>query len=74
MASLARYHALILLVESAQLTPIEHDIWRAFLDEAVDSEYAACYIWERIHDRPDCSLEQALHKLKIEWKRLVRKC
>lgn len=74
MALLARYHATIRLIESAQLTPTEHSIWRAFLDEAVDPEYAACYIWEKIYDRPACSAEQTLDELKIDWKRLVTKC
>ncbi|KAJ5420905.1 hypothetical protein N7465_003424 [Penicillium sp. CMV-2018d] len=73
MAPLARYHTTIRLIESALLTPTEHSIWRAFLDEAVDPEYAACYIWDKIHDHPACSPEQALQELKIDWKRLVTK-
>ncbi|KAJ5511933.1 hypothetical protein N7453_004036 [Penicillium expansum] len=60
MASLTMYHTTTRLIESAQLTPTEHSIWRAFLDEA-------------IHDRPACSLEQALYELKTDWKRLVTK-
>ncbi|KAJ5950608.1 Aminoglycoside phosphotransferase [Penicillium vulpinum] len=60
MALLAKYNATLQLIESASLTPIEHSIWRAFLNEAVDPEHAACYIWERIHDCPDFSTEQRL--------------
>ncbi|KAJ5382568.1 Aminoglycoside phosphotransferase [Penicillium concentricum] len=70
MAS-AKYHTTLRLIESTRLTPTEHSTWRAFLDEAVDPEHAAYYIWERIHNRQDCSTEQALHELKIDWKRLV---
>ncbi|KAJ5158373.1 Aminoglycoside phosphotransferase [Penicillium coprophilum] len=73
MAPLVRYQTTTQLIESARLTPTEHSIWRAFLDEAVDPEYAACYIWERIHDRAACSIEQTLDELKIDWKRLVTK-
>ncbi|GFF30536.1 LOW QUALITY PROTEIN: hypothetical protein IFM46972_02947 [Aspergillus udagawae] len=70
---LGRYNATIRLIESTQLTATEHSIWRAFLDEAVDPEYAAQYIWERIHDRPSHPPEQVLHELKLDWKRVVTK-
>ncbi|KXG49037.1 Aminoglycoside phosphotransferase [Penicillium griseofulvum] len=73
MAPLARYHATTRLIKSASLTSTDHAIWRAFLDEAVDPGHAACYIWKRIHDRTDCSTEQVLHELKIDWKRLATK-
>ncbi|QQK47077.1 Protein kinase-like domain [Penicillium digitatum] len=73
MAPLERYHKTLRLIESARLSPTEHSIWRAFLDEAVDPEYAACYIWEKIHDNSPCSTEQALDQLKADWKRLVTK-
>lgn len=73
MAPPVRYHTVIRLIESTQRAPTEHSIWRAFLDEAVDPEYAACYIWERIHSRPASSPEQASNGLKIDRKRLVTK-
>ncbi|GFF40765.1 hypothetical protein IFM61606_01621 [Aspergillus udagawae] len=62
------------LASLCELTATEHSIWRAFLDEAVDPEYAAQYIWERIHDRPSHPPEQVLHELKLDWKRVVTKC
>lgn len=43
------YEATVRLIEAARLTPTEHSIWRAFLDEAIDPEYAARYIWESIN-------------------------
>ncbi|KAF7122517.1 hypothetical protein CNMCM5793_000542 [Aspergillus hiratsukae] len=55
------------------LTPTEHSIWSAFLDEAVDPEYAAQYIWERIHDGSGRPPEQVLQELKFDWKRVVTK-
>ncbi|KAF7163167.1 hypothetical protein CNMCM5623_008237 [Aspergillus felis] len=70
---LGRYNASIRLIESTQLTPTEHSIWRAFLDEAVDPEYAAQYIWERVHDRSGRPPEQVLQELKLDWKRVVTK-
>ncbi|GIJ98601.1 hypothetical protein Aspvir_000719 [Aspergillus viridinutans] len=70
---LGRYNATIRLIESTQLTPTEHSIWRAFLDEAVDPDYAAQYIWERIHDRSGRPPEQVLRELKLHWKRVVTK-
>ncbi|CAI7593067.1 unnamed protein product [Penicillium pancosmium] len=68
-----RHHVTLQLIESAQLTPTEHSIWRAFLNEAVDPEYAAQYIWGKIHDQPDRPAEQALWELKLDWKRVVTK-
>lgn len=38
------YSAAARLIESAQLIPTERSIWRGFLDEAVDCEYAAQFI------------------------------
>jgi hypothetical protein len=71
---LGRYNATIRLIESTQLTPTEHSIWRAFLAEAVDQDYAAQYIWERIHNRSGRPPEQVLQELKLDWKRVVTKC
>lgn len=71
---LARYNATIRLIETAPLTPAEHSIWRAFLDEAVNPEYAAQYIWERVHNRSGRPPEQILQELKLDWKRVVTKC
>jgi hypothetical protein len=70
---LGRYNATILLIESTQLTT-EHSIWRAFLADAVDQDYAAQYIWERIHNRSGRPPEQVLQELKLDWKRVVTKC
>ncbi|KAJ5359609.1 uncharacterized protein N7496_012022 [Penicillium cataractarum] len=61
------------LIESARLTPTEHSLWRAFLNESVDREYAAQYIWERIHDHTGRPAEQILTELKLEWKQVVFK-
>ncbi|OJJ51789.1 hypothetical protein ASPZODRAFT_467115 [Penicilliopsis zonata CBS 506.65] len=61
------------LIQSARLTPTEHSIWRAFLDEAVDPEYAAQYIWGRIHDHSGRPAEQVLEELKLDWKQVVKK-
>lgn len=71
---LGRYNATIRIIESTQLTPTEHSIWRSFLDGAVDPEYAAQYIWQMIQDHSSQSPEQVLQELKLEWKRLVTKC
>ncbi|PYH90221.1 hypothetical protein BO71DRAFT_335004 [Aspergillus ellipticus CBS 707.79] len=71
---LTTYNATIRLIETAPLTPTEHLIWRAFLDEVVGPEYAAGYVWERIHDRNGRPVEQVLQELKHDWKRLVTKC
>lgn len=54
------YNAAARLIESTQLTPTEHSIWRAFLDEAVDCEYAARFIWQGIHDQSDRPPEPSL--------------
>lgn len=71
---LGRYNATIRLIESTRLTPVEHSIWRAFLDEAVNPEHAAQYVWEKVHDRSGRPPEQALQELKLDWKRVVTKC
>ncbi|KAJ6002237.1 hypothetical protein N7522_007464 [Penicillium canescens] len=60
---LGMYNATIRLIESTRLTPAEHSIWRPFLDEAVNPEYAAQYIWERVHDRSGHPPKQALQEL-----------
>jgi len=71
---LGRYNTTIQLIESARLTPTEHTIWRTFLNEAVNPEYAAQYIWERVHDCFGRPPEQVLQELKLDWKRVVTKC
>jgi hypothetical protein len=71
---LGTYNATTQLIESAPLTPTEHLIWKAFLDEAVDREYAAHYIWNKIHDHSGPPTEQILRELKLEWKQVVTKC
>ncbi|KAE8308124.1 hypothetical protein BDV41DRAFT_581711 [Aspergillus transmontanensis] len=68
---LERYNAAVQLIESSRLTPTEHSIWRAFLDEAVNPEYAAQYMWERMHDNSGRPAEQVLQELKLGWKRVV---
>lgn len=68
-----QYHSTVQLIEAAQLTPTEHLIWKAFLNEAVDPEHAARYIWERVHASPG-SPEKALRELKILWKQVALKC
>ncbi|KAJ5793575.1 hypothetical protein N7457_000174 [Penicillium paradoxum] len=67
------YKATIKLIESARLTPTEHSIWRAFLDEAVNAECAAQYIWQRIHNGSGHPPEQVLGELKLQWKQVVTK-
>ena len=58
------YEATVRLIEAARLTPTEHSIWRAFLNEAIDPEYAAQYIWDRINDSSGRPPEQVLDELK----------
>ncbi|KAK9857436.1 hypothetical protein MYU51_020873 [Penicillium brevicompactum] len=67
------YEATVRLIEAARLTPTEHSIWRAFLDEAIDPEYAARYIWESINTSFGRSPEQVLDELKSHWKQVVTK-
>ncbi|KAB8214406.1 hypothetical protein BDV33DRAFT_196132 [Aspergillus novoparasiticus] len=69
-----RYNAAVQLIESSRLTPTEHSIWRAFLGEAVNPEYAAQYMWERMHDNSRRPPEQVLQELKLGWKRIVTRC
>lgn len=73
-SSFGRFNETTRLIESARLTPTEHSLWRAFLNESVDREYAAQYIWERIHDHTARPVEQILTDLKLEWKQVVSKC
>ena len=62
------------LITSAKLTPTEHLLLKGFLTEAVDPEYAAQYISQRIEGRGDRNIEEALRELKQDWKQLVLKC
>ncbi|KAJ5786785.1 uncharacterized protein N7503_011997 [Penicillium pulvis] len=48
-------------------------MWRAFLDWAVNPEFAAQYVWEKAHDRSGRPPERALQDLKLDWKRVVTK-
>lgn len=66
--------ATLRLIESARLTPAEHMIWRAFLNEAIDPEYAAQYIWQKLNDRGGRPPEEVLGELKLEWKQVLTKC
>lgn len=67
------YEATVRLIEAARLTPTEHSIWRAFLNEAIDPEYAAQYIWDRINDSSGRPPEQVLDELKSNWKQVATK-
>jgi hypothetical protein len=62
------------LIESARLTATEHSLWGEFLNESVDGEYAAQYIWARIYDHTGRSVEKILTEMKLEWKQVVSKC
>lgn len=62
------------LITSANLTPTEHLLLKGFLTEAVDPEYAAQYISQRIKDGGDRNVEEVLRELKQDWKQLVLKC
>lgn len=74
MAPLLKWHkATIQLIESVQLTSTEHILWRTFLAEAVNPEYAAQYIWERLHDNSGRSVKQILQEIKLDWKRITAK-
>ncbi|OOQ82494.1 hypothetical protein PEBR_38700 [Penicillium brasilianum] len=72
-SSCGRFNETARLIGSARLTPTEHSLWRAFLNESVDREYAAQYIWERIHDHTGRSVEKSLIEIKLEWKQVVSK-
>lgn len=61
------------LISSANLTPTEHLLLKGFLTEAVDPEYAARYISQRIENSGDRNVEQALREFKQDWKQLVLK-
>lgn len=73
-SSCGRFNETARLIGSARLTPTEHSLWREFLNESVDRESAAQYIWEMIHDHTGRSVEQILTEIKLEWKQVVSKC
>ncbi|KAL3468145.1 hypothetical protein BJX64DRAFT_283028 [Aspergillus heterothallicus] len=60
-------------ISSAALTAIEHQILREFVNQAVDPEYAANYILQKIKDHSHSPVEEVLRDLKCEWKELALK-
>ncbi|KAK2823874.1 hypothetical protein FQN49_007532 [Arthroderma sp. PD_2] len=62
------------VILAARLTPTEHLLLERYLDEAVDPDYAARYLLQRLNDGdPYRGSEAALRDFKQDWKRLVSK-
>lgn len=66
--------AALTAVASAKLTPTEHLLLKAFVNEAVDPSYAAQHILQRLNEHSDLTSEEVLRVFKEDWRRLVVKC
>lgn len=61
-------------IVAATLSPTEHKILSAFIEEAVDPRRAAAHILTRIRSAPEGIVEEVLRDFKREWHELAAKC
>lgn len=66
--------AAIAAIESARLTPTEHDLFIFFVKESVDSSHAARFILRMIDNDAGVSREEVFNRLKRAIKNLLPKC